>query len=138
MITATGSGGTQAGLAARLGHRRVVGVDVGALADPASAVRRLAIEVAGLRGLPTPVGDPRLVRDQAGSGYGAPTDAARDAIRLVARTEGILLDPVYSAKAFAALARLDHAEVGSSAIVFLATGGTPALFTARYAGWLVE
>ncbi len=138
VVTATGSGGTQAGLAARLGHRRVLGVDVGALADPASAVRRLALEVAELRGLPTPDGDPRLVRDQVGSGYGAPTDAARDAIRLVARTEGILLDPVYSAKALAALARLDRAAVGGSAIVFLATGGTPALFTARYAGWLLE
>jgi 1-aminocyclopropane-1-carboxylate deaminase/D-cysteine desulfhydrase-like pyridoxal-dependent ACC family enzyme len=138
VVTATGSGGTQAGLAARLGHRRVLGVDVGALADPASAVRRRALEVAELRGLPAPDGDPRLVRDQVGGGYGVPTDAARDAIRLVARSEGILLDPVYSAKAFAALARLDHAAAGRSAIVFLATGGTPALFTARYADWLVE
>ena len=39
VITATGSGGTQAGLAARLGHDRVLGIDVGALADPASAIR---------------------------------------------------------------------------------------------------
>jgi 1-aminocyclopropane-1-carboxylate deaminase/D-cysteine desulfhydrase-like pyridoxal-dependent ACC family enzyme len=137
VVTATGSGGTQAGLAARLGHQRVLGVDVGALADPAAAVRRLAVEVAELRGLPTPDGDPRLVRDQVGDGYGAPTRAARDAIRLVARTEGVLLDPVYSAKAFAALARLSPAAVDRAAIVFLATGGTPALFTSRYADWLL-
>jgi 1-aminocyclopropane-1-carboxylate deaminase/D-cysteine desulfhydrase-like pyridoxal-dependent ACC family enzyme len=136
IVTATGSGGTQAGLAARLGHRRVLGVDVGALADPAVAVQRLAREVALLRGLPEPTGEPRLVRDQVGGGYGAPTDAARDAIRLVARTEGVLLDPVYSAKAFAALTRLDPASTDARAIVFLVTGGIPALFTERYAAWL--
>lgn len=138
VVTATGSGGTQAGLAARLGHPRVLGVDVGALSDPAAAVRRLAVEVAGLRRLPPPDGDPRLVRDQVGDGYGARTGAARDAIRLVARTEGVLLDPVYSAKAFAALMRLDQAAVEGAAIVFLVTGGTPALFTSPYGDWLAE
>lgn len=43
VITATASGGTQAGLAARLGHERVLGIDAGALAESIGAVRRLAI-----------------------------------------------------------------------------------------------
>jgi D-cysteine desulfhydrase len=138
VVTATGSGGTQAGLAARLGHDRVLGIDVGALADPGSAVRRLAIEVAALRGLTVPTGEARLVRDQVGDGYGATTPACRDAIRLAAATEGLLLDPVYSGKALAGLVAVARDELDARAIVFLATGGTPALFTSRYGGWLTD
>lgn len=138
VITATGSGGTQAGLAARLGHARVLGVDVGALADPTAAVRSLTLEVAALLGLPIPSGEPRLLHDQVGGGYGAPTPEAREAIRLVARTEGLLLDPVYSGKAFAGLMSLSPAGLQAKAIVFLATGGTPALFTSRYEEWLTD
>jgi D-cysteine desulfhydrase len=138
VITATGSGGTQAGLAARLGHSKVLGIDVGALADPAAAVRGLTLEVAALLGLPIPSGEPRLLHDQVGGGYGAPTPEAREAIRLVARTEGLLLDPVYSGKAFAGLMSLSPASLQAKAIVFLATGGTPALFTSRYEEWLTD
>jgi D-cysteine desulfhydrase family pyridoxal phosphate-dependent enzyme len=136
VVTATGSGGTHAGLAARLGHERVLGVDVGALADVAPVVRVLALDVAALTGLPLIAGEPRLLRDQVGSGYGAPTDGARQAIRVAARSEGLLLDPVYSGKAFAGLMSLDPAVLRARAIVFLATGGMPALFTSRYEAWL--
>jgi 1-aminocyclopropane-1-carboxylate deaminase/D-cysteine desulfhydrase-like pyridoxal-dependent ACC family enzyme len=136
VITATASGGTQAGLTARLGHDRVLGIDVGAFADPTTAVRRLAIEVAELLALPTPTGDPRIARDQIGDGYGAATAACLDAIRLAARTEGLLLDPVYSGKAMAGLLALAHSELRPAAVVFLATGGVPALFESRYAAWL--
>jgi 1-aminocyclopropane-1-carboxylate deaminase/D-cysteine desulfhydrase-like pyridoxal-dependent ACC family enzyme len=138
VVTATASGGTHAGLAARLGHERVLGVDVGALADPIAAVRRLAIEVAALRGRRAPTGEPWLVRDQVGDGYGAVTTACREAIRLAARAEGLLLDPVYSGKALAGLMALPPGELESKAIVFLATGGVPALFASHYAGWLTE
>lgn len=137
VVTATGSGGTHAGLAARLGHDRVLGIDVGALADPIGAVRHLAIGVAALRGLTVPGGEPRLVRDQVGDGYGAPTLACRTAIRLAAAAEGLLLDPVYSGKALAGLMAVSRAELEPRAIVFLATGGTPALFASRYAQWLI-
>ena len=136
VVTATGSGGTQAGLAARLGHDRVLGVDVGALADPAAVVRALAIEVAALAGLPAPAGEPRLVRDQVGDGYGATTEACRQASRLAARSEGLLLDPVYSGKALAGLIALPPPWLDARAVVFLATGGVPALFASRYQGWL--
>jgi D-cysteine desulfhydrase family pyridoxal phosphate-dependent enzyme len=138
VVTATGSGGTHSGLAARLGHAGVMGVDVGAIADPVSTVRRLTREVAGLLGLPAPAGDPWLVRDQIGDGYGAPTAACREAIRLAARSEGLLLDPVYSGKAFAGLMSLVRAGVSAKAVVFLATGGAPALFVSRYETWLAE
>ena len=136
VVTATGSGGTQAGLAARLGHRRVLGVDVGALADPAPVVRGLAADVAALVGLAAPAGEPRLLRDQVGDGYGAPTEGTRRAVRLAARTEGLILDPVYSGKALAGLMSLDPSVLDARAVVFLSTGGVPALFTSRYAGWL--
>jgi D-cysteine desulfhydrase family pyridoxal phosphate-dependent enzyme len=138
VITATGSGGTHAGLAARLGHERVLGVDVGALADPAAVVLRLTGEVAGLVGRPAPSGDPRIVRDQVGAGYGAPTDACREAILLAARSEGLLLDPVYSGKAMAGLIALARSGGfgNAKAIVFLASGGVPALFASRYEDWL--
>ena len=139
VITATGSGGTHAGLAARLGHERVIGVDVGAMADVEPTVRRLARDVAALAGLPAPAGEPRLLRDQVGEGYGAPTAACREAIRLAARSEGLLLDPVYSGKALAGLMSLGPAGLSPGrAIVFLATGGVPALFTSRYEAWLAE
>ncbi len=68
-----------------------------------------------------------------GDGYGIPTRAGLEAIRLVARLEGILLDPVYSSKAMAGL--IDHIRVGTlspeEAVVFVHTGGGPSLFAYR-------
>lgn len=65
-----------------------------------------------------------------GPRYGVVTDAAREALAIVARTEGIILDPVYSSKAMAGL--IDHVRQGrlrqGEQVVFLHTGGTPALF----------
>ena len=69
-----------------------------------------------------------------GEGYAAPTPAGLDAIRLVASTEGILLDPVYSGKAMAAL--IDHIQKGlvksDETVIFLHTGGYPALFAYQH------
>jgi L-cysteate sulfo-lyase len=138
VVTATASGGTHAGLAARLGHERVVGVDVGALADPAPIVSKLTTEVASLVGLKINPHDPQLVRDQVGPGYGAPTEACRAAIRLAAQLEGLILDPVYSGKALAGLINLATRELTARAVVFVATGGAPALFSSRYQAWLAE
>lgn len=67
-----------------------------------------------------------------GEGYGMATEASREAIRLVASREGLLLDPVYSSKAMAGL--IDHIRSGKIAahqrVVFIHTGGLPALFAA--------
>ena len=137
VVTASGSGGTQAGLGARLGHARVMGVDVGALPDPGAVVGPLAREVAELVGAPVPEGQPWIVRDQVGEAYGAPTDSCLAALRLAARMEALLLDPVYSGKALAGL--IAHVgEIHARTIVFLASGGVPALFTSRYEGWLAS
>lgn len=65
-----------------------------------------------------------------GPGYGIVTPEGLEAIRLLARTEGILLDPVYTAKAMAGL--IDHVRRGrlqkDETVVFVHTGGLPALF----------
>lgn len=76
------------------------------------------------------VDDIHLDESYVGDDYGVPSAAGLDAIALLGRTEGILLDPVYSGKAFAGL--LDHLRTGaipdSATVVFLHTGGLPALF----------
>jgi 1-aminocyclopropane-1-carboxylate deaminase/D-cysteine desulfhydrase-like pyridoxal-dependent ACC family enzyme len=65
-----------------------------------------------------------------GERYGLVTDGGREAMRLLARTEAVILDPVYSSKAMAGL--IDHIRKGrigpGETVVFLHTGGTPALF----------
>ena len=70
-----------------------------------------------------------------GDGYGIPTPAMADALRLLARTEGLLLDPVYSGKAFAGLLadiRSGFYRAGDT-VLFLMTGGLPGLFAYRSA-----
>ena len=65
-----------------------------------------------------------------GPGYSLPTDSMIEAVKLLAQTEGILLDPVYSGKAMAGLidlVRKGHFPEGSN-VVFLHTGGSPALY----------
>jgi D-cysteine desulfhydrase len=68
--------------------------------------------------------------DQLGDGYGIPTSAMLDAVRTMARTQGLLLDPVYTGKAFAGLlaAVRSGAYKPGEAILFLMTGGLPGLF----------
>jgi 1-aminocyclopropane-1-carboxylate deaminase/D-cysteine desulfhydrase-like pyridoxal-dependent ACC family enzyme len=93
---------------------------------------RIANEAASRAGLATRVTQHDLLTDQnhIGEGYGIPTEECLEAIRLVAEREGILLDPVYTAKAMAGL--IHHVRRGefdpSSSVVFLHTGGVPALF----------
>jgi D-cysteine desulfhydrase len=73
--------------------------------------------------------------DQLGDGYGIPTDTMFDAVRLMARTEGLILDPVYGGKAFAGLLAAIREGVYQSgdAVLFLMTGGAPGLFAYRRA-----
>jgi len=142
-VVADGSGGTHAGLVAGLGsHERVFGVDVGTRPDLDDRVPEKAEEVAALAGRPAPTGALQLDHDRYGAGYGAPTDECLEAVRLAARTEGLLLDPVYTGKAMAGLiaavrdGRLPRQRGGGERIVFVHTGGLPAFFTARYAQWV--
>ncbi|MFC4031854.1 pyridoxal-phosphate dependent enzyme [Streptomyces polygonati] len=127
VVTAVGSGGTMAGLVAELGAERVLGVDCGAVRDPARTVSRFA---AGVSGQPCPPEDLRLRRDQVGDGYSRLTGPVMDALLLAARTEGLLLDPVYTGRALAGLAAAvrDGGIVAGERTVLLHSGGLPGLF----------
>ena len=105
---ASGSRGTQAGLT--LGAKlceapyRVCGVAVsGGEPEKIERAKRIANEAATRLGLPERLELADLVTDQTqiGEGYGIPTEAALEAISLLARTEAILLDPCYTSKAMA-------------------------------------
>ena len=139
VVTADGSGGTHAGLVAGVGdHAKVLGVDVGTRPDLDERVPEKAAEVAALAGLPAPAGTVQLDHERFGPGYGAPTDECREALHLAATLEGLLLDPVYTGKAMAGLiaaARQGRLPADGS-IVFVHTGGTPALFAHAYADWI--
>jgi D-cysteine desulfhydrase family pyridoxal phosphate-dependent enzyme len=125
IFVADGSGGTHAGLLAafRGDGPTVVGVDVGTRPDLEESITRLS-------GGAFPVID----RAHVGPGYGIADDNTIAALTLAARVEGLLLDPVYTGKAMAAL--LTWAREGrlrdATRICFWHTGGQPALFAARY------
>jgi D-cysteine desulfhydrase/L-cysteate sulfo-lyase len=137
----SGSRGTQAGLT--LGAKlygapyALWGVAVSA-GEPEKIVRAMnaANDAAALLGVDTRVGREDLFTDQGfiGEGYGIPTPLGLESIELLARTEAILLDPVYTSKGFSAL--LAHIRAGeispSDTVVFLHTGGWPALFTREF------
>lgn len=90
---------------------------------------------AALLGLPhrLTAADIDIRDDYIGERYGAVTAGSREALDLLARTEGILLDPVYTSKAMAGL--IDDARNGrledKDQVVFIHTGGTPAVFAYR-------
>jgi 1-aminocyclopropane-1-carboxylate deaminase/D-cysteine desulfhydrase-like pyridoxal-dependent ACC family enzyme len=139
VYTAAGTGGTLAGLAVGFGHHdRVRGVDVGAVPDVAARVDGLVAAVATLTNRPIPDGHLRIDRGQIGAGYATGTVPAREAIELAARHEGLVLDPVYSARALAGLIsdRRCGRLAGDRPVVFLHTGGLPSLFTERTVSWL--
>ena len=139
VVVAAGSGGTQAGLAAGFGdHGKVLGIDVGARPDIESAVTAAALKVAAFADLAPPAGSAVVDRGSVGGGYAVPTETAREAVRLAARLEGLVLDPVYTGKAMGGLvaARRDGRIERSTRTVFLHTGGMPALFSARYVDWV--
>jgi D-cysteine desulfhydrase len=72
----------------------------------------------------------KVVYGYKGEGYGVVGDLERDAIRLLARSEGIVLDPVYAGRAFGALVNLIRTGVfkNGETVLFWHTGGAPALF----------
>ncbi|HEY1837419.1 MAG TPA: pyridoxal-phosphate dependent enzyme, partial [Rhizomicrobium sp.] len=137
IVQATGSAGTQAGFVAGLvalnANIPVLGISVRAPKEKQEAsVFDLAQRTAEYFGAPGVVKREHIVAnsDYVGPGYGIPTDGMREAVKLAARFEGILLDPVYTGKGFDGL--LDHVRRGvfpkDSDVVFLHTGGSAGLF----------
>ncbi|MBC8117782.1 MAG: D-cysteine desulfhydrase family protein [Candidatus Saccharimonas sp.] len=94
-----------------------------------SVTANRAAELARIHTLLMP-DDILFIEDYLGPGYGKPSDAGLEAMTLLARTEGILVEPVYTAKALAGL--IDHIRQdrfrAEDNVVFLHTGGTPAIF----------
>lgn len=147
-VYTTSQGGTQAGL--QVGAilldvpTRVVGInpmrsDQEAYIPPLE-IADLVNEACVLLGAPQRVGeaDVENLTDYVGPGYGLPSPRGREAMALLAASEGILLDPIYSCKGFSGL--IDHIRKGRLApderVVFVHTGGTPAMFA--YAADLIE
>ena len=139
IVFASSSGGTQAGLVAGCALFGLTPRILGISADESSAtlagtVSSLLSAVAMRLGAkPETVGATRGVDvDDAfvGEGYGVPTPASTEAIELTARREGILLDPVYTAKAMAGLiARVRRGEfTKDQTVLFWHTGGLPGYF----------
>lgn len=139
VVHATSSGGTQAGLivgSALFGlTHEIIGISAD---DPAAA---LAATISGLiagaaellAARPGSVGgDARPSVDDTfvGGGYGVATPASTEALEITARTEGIVLDPVYTAKAMAGLIARVRANVwrADETVLFWHTGGVPGFF----------
>lgn len=136
IVTATGSAGTHAGLVAGLA---VMGADVPVLGIGVRApkdrqetnVLKLAEETAALLGQAGRVTREMVVADcdYVGEGYGLIDQGVIDALTLAARTDGIVLDPVYSGKAMKGLIALARAgSFQGETVVFLHTGGAQGLF----------
>jgi len=141
IVLPSASGGTQAGLlvgaalvaASGTGAApptRIVGMVV---ARPVEELRTiiegLVHELATMARIDAPTEAIELDGRPLGEGYGIPTEAASEAATLVARTEGILVDPVYTAKALAGL--IDRVRAGAldgQRVVFWHGGGLPAIF----------
>lgn len=137
VFVADGSGGTHAGLITGFGENgpRVVGVDVGTRPDLDDVIPRLVAEAASARGHSASHRAVVVDHDHYGTGYGDVTEATMEALTLTARTEGLVLDPVYTAKAMAAMFTWirDGRVARNDNVVFWHTGGAPALFAHRYA-----
>jgi D-cysteine desulfhydrase family pyridoxal phosphate-dependent enzyme len=142
IVFASSSGGTQAGLL--LGQRifgfsgRVLGISVDEseewLTGEVSKLASATSEKVGERIEFTPP-DVLVNADYCGAGYGVVTEREREALRLFASCEGLLLDPVYTGRAAAGM--IDLIRTGffktNETVLFLHTGGQPALFAEQYA-----
>jgi L-cysteate sulfo-lyase len=137
VVHATGSAGTQAGLAVGLKaiHTGIPLLGIGVGADRKAQEQKvfeLATKTAKFTGAEDVVKREDIVCncDYVGPGYGVPTEAMNAAVLLAARLEGLLFDPVYTGKALAGLIDLVRNGWfdGAENIVFIHTGGSAGLF----------
>jgi len=139
IVHCSGSGGTQAGLVvganACLPGARIVGIDIDAEPERVRAdVCTYGHAAAALLGRPFDDACVDVVAGHAGPAYGVPHAATVGAIRLAAQTEALVLDPVYSGKGLAGLIALIKTGrwTAGQDVVFIHTGGAPALFAYRH------
>lgn len=137
MVVPSGSAGTHGGILAGMEGNNagipVIGIGVNRKKEAQeAAVHKLAQETLDYIGAPVRLSADKVLAfdDYVGPGYSLPTPSMVEAVTLLARTESILLDPVYSGKAMAGLidlVRKGYFAEGSN-VLFLHTGGSPALF----------
>lgn len=138
IVFCSGSGGTQAGLVVgatlALPATDIVGIDIDAEPDRVRAdVLRFARGAADLLGIEVAENRVDVVAGLAGPAYGVPHDETIEAVKLAGRLEALVLDPVYSGKGLAGLItmiRRGRWRAGDD-VVFIHTGGAPALFAYR-------
>jgi 1-aminocyclopropane-1-carboxylate deaminase/D-cysteine desulfhydrase-like pyridoxal-dependent ACC family enzyme len=98
-----------------------------------SRTAAIANETLGMLGLDLHISDNEVINDAGfvGAGYGTPSDASVAATKLFARTEGVILDPIYTGKAAAGMiSDIQAGRYGNDdVLVFVHTGGTPSIFT---------
>jgi 1-aminocyclopropane-1-carboxylate deaminase len=131
-VTGSTHAGMIAGFAGQDRPRRVIGIDASAnIGETRSQVARIARQTAALIGLGRDLRDEEItvLAGWAGERYGIPVQSTIDAIRLVGRLEGMILDPVYEGKSMAGLIDLVLAgEIGrDSTVLYAHLGGQPAL-----------
>lgn len=139
MYFAAGSGGTQGGIVVGA-HQHGLDFALNAVlvegksADGIARAEEVAGWAASELGVAAPPHELFVADDgHVGEGYGIPTEEGIEAISLLARTEAVLLDPVYTSKAFAGMVADIRAGMYSpdDSVIFLHTGGSPALFAQR-------
>uniref|UniRef100_UPI0026254038 D-cysteine desulfhydrase n=1 Tax=Fusobacterium sp. TaxID=68766 RepID=UPI0026254038 len=137
MVVPSGSAGTHAGIVAGMtgvnANIPITGISVNRKKDiQKAAVWNLAKGTAELAGVHNEITEDLVqVRDEfVGPGYSLPTGTMVEAVQLLARTEGILLDPVYTGKAMAGLVGMirEGKFKKEDNVLFLHTGGSPALY----------
>jgi D-cysteine desulfhydrase len=132
IVHACGSGGTAAGVAlGAAAHGVATEVRAMAVCDDAATFEQIIARIIGeARALdPSLTGLSRLIVDDRAKGpaYAVSTPEQRREIVDVARLSGLILDPVYTGKAFAGLAELARGELAGARVLFLHTGGLPGL-----------
>lgn len=137
IVLATGSCGTQGGLLAgvKINHSsiQVMGITVSRpVPECRERIANIARETSTLLGyhIDLKPSDILIKGDSIGPGFGIPTPECIDAIRLLARTEGLFFDPTYTGKALAGLmSEIKDGRLGpEDTVVFMHTGGEPGLF----------